>query len=200
MDSGKCLSLLKQVWQVIWWWEITTTTTPCIHTRVWYIVSVNMGAPCMQEKSHMREKEFDNHAIVALLKEKMCTVGTFSSEAQKVLHSVWCTEPVPTTSWATKSNLQKLSLIYVLYPTFASLFKTIESVTLAAFHHKRFSLLQNHNWSAYGTTCMTDSLCWALQTYTCNEILWTAYWELMMIVNTVFVSSVQTAMASEAIT
>lgn len=42
-----------------------------------------MGAPCMQEKSHMREKEFDNHAIVALLKEKMCTVGTFSSEAQK---------------------------------------------------------------------------------------------------------------------
>ena len=25
----------------------------------------------------------DNHAVVALLKEKMCTVGTFSSEAQK---------------------------------------------------------------------------------------------------------------------
>ena len=91
----------------------------------------------------------------------------------------------------------------MLYPTFASLFKTIESVTLAAFITKDFhhcKHIYTHNWSAYGTTCMTDSLCWALQTYTCNEILWTAYWELMMIVNTVFVSSVQTAVASQVIT
>ena len=169
-------------------------------------VSVNMGAPCMQEKSHMREKEFDHHAVVALLKEKMCTVGHLAQKHRSVANVSWCLVQRTSTNNFLSHQRQFTEAFFDLcvISYFCITVQDNRVCYSCSFPiTKDFPCCKNnytHNWSAYGTTCMTDSLCWALQTYTCNEILWTAYWELMMIVNTVFVSSVQTAMASQTIT
>ena len=91
----------------------------------------------------MHKKEFDHHAVVALLKEKMCTVGHLAQKHRSVANVSWCLAQRTSTNnfLSHQSSLQKRSLIYVLYPTFASLFKTIESVTLAAFPSQKIFLV-----------------------------------------------------------